>query len=174
MFNSKKSQHGFSMIEVLASLVVIGVGLLGLSGLQIASMKGTNNAHSRNVATMLAMELSDRMRANQGGVEGGFYDNDVSCSTSVNQCRTSLCSPENIAKLDVQEVMCGVIKNSKREGGVANLLIGGTLTVERNTGCPGLIDPNKHKINISWTSFKIDDEQTDASQDQSIEICVIP
>ena len=79
MLISKKTQRGFSMIEVLISLIVIGVGLLGLSGLQIASVKGTNNAHSRNVATLLAFEIADRMRANQDGVDGGFYDNDVTC-----------------------------------------------------------------------------------------------
>jgi len=55
MLTVNKKQQGFSMIEVLISLVVIGVGMVGLSGLQIASMRSTNNAHSRNVASMLVM-----------------------------------------------------------------------------------------------------------------------
>jgi len=171
---SKTKQRGFSMIEILVSLVVIGVGVLGLTGLQIASVKSTNNAHSRNVATILAMELSERMRANQDGVDGGFYDNDVTCSTTVDQCRESSCTPESIAKLDVQEVMCGVKKLSKQEGGVANLLLSGSLQVKRNVDCTELSDPNKHKITIGWSAFKIHKDQTDTSQNQSIEICIIP
>jgi len=73
MLKLQKTQHGFSMIEVLVSLLVIAVGLLGLSGLQIASVKGTSNAHSRNVATNLAMELSERMRSNPAGVDDGIH-----------------------------------------------------------------------------------------------------
>jgi len=171
---SKKKQRGFSMIEVLVSLLVIGVGLLGLSGLQIASHKGTNNAHSRNVATLLAFEIADRMRANQDGVNGGFYDNDVACSTTVNQCRASVCTPENIAKLDVQEVMCGVTKLSKTEGGAANLLVAGSLEIKRNTDCDELSNPNKHKITIGWSESNVHKDQAGGSQDQSVEICIIP
>ena len=174
MFITNKNQRGFSMIEVLVSLVVIGVGMLGLSGLQIATLKVTNNAHSRNVATLIAFEIGDRMRANQEGVDGGFYVNDVTCSTTVNQCRTSFCTPENIAKLDVQEVMCGVVKQSKREGGAANLLIAGTLQIERNVDCIELTDPNKHKITIGWSEAKVHKDQTDNNQLQSMEVCIIP
>ena len=174
MLISKKTQRGFSMIEVLISLIVIGVGLLGLSGLQIASVKGTNNAHSRNVATLLAFEIADRMRANQDGVDGGFYDNDVTCGTTVDQCRTSFCTPENIAKLDVQEVMCGVKKLSKTEGGAANLLVAGSLQIKRNIDCTELSDPNKYKITIGWSESKVHKDQVDGSQDQSVEICIIP
>ena len=54
-----KSQLGFSMIEVPVSLIVLGVGMLGMSGLQIASMKGSSNAHSRNVASMPAFRSKD-------------------------------------------------------------------------------------------------------------------
>ena len=174
MLKFNKKQYGFSMVEILVSLVVIGIGLLGLSGLQIATLKGTNNAHSRNVATNLAFEIADRMRANKIGAEAGFYDNDVTCSTAVNQCRTSACTPQVIAQLDVQEVKCGVKKLGKREGGAANLLVGGSLLIERNIDCPELTDSNKHKITIGWSMAKMHSDLTDESMAQSMEICVIP
>lgn len=162
------------MIEILVSLVVIGIGMLGLSGLQIATLKGTNNAHSRNVASLLVFEISERMRANQDGVVDGFYDNDVTCSTTVSQCRTSFCTPEEIAKLDVQEVMCGVQKLGKREGGAANLLVAGTLQIERNVDCPELTDLNKHKVTVGWSAAKLHKDQADNIQLQSMEVCIIP
>ena len=176
MFTSQKIQHGFSMIEVLVSLIVIGVGMLGLSGLQIASMKGTNNAHSRNAATMLVMELSDRMRANPAGVTGGFYENDVKCSKNEAQCKSaSFCSPEKVARIDVQEIMCGVLKGGKREGGTANLLPNGFLAVDYGTDCDATINhDDETSITLSWNESNVHKDQAGSTQALSTAICVIP
>ncbi len=173
----KNKQNGFSMIEVLVSLLVIGVGLLGLSGLQIASVKSTGNAHSRNVASMLAMEMSDRMRANKQGVIGDFYENNVDCATNeATQCNssTAFCTPEQTARFDVQEVMCGVLYGETKEGGVENLLVAGTMQIESNTGCPDITDSNKHRITISWSDKKLVNDQADTDENQSIQVCVNP
>ena len=173
----KKKQNGFSMIEVLVSLLIIGVGLLGLSGLQIASVKGTNNAHSRNVATNLAMELSERMRANQAGVDGGFYENDISCtSNEPTQCKTSaFCSPQQVARIDVQEVMCGVLRVGNREGGADNLLPNSSLVVDWNSNCdPSINHPNETTITVGWRLMEEHKDQELASQETTIDICVIP
>lgn len=173
----KNKQNGFSMIEVLVSLLVIGVGLLGLSGLQIASVKSTNNAHSRNVATNLAMELSERMRANQLGVEGGFYENDVSCtSDEPSQCKTTaFCSPEQIARIDVQEVMCGALRVGLREGGAANLLPNSSLVIDHNVDCDlDINNPNETLITVGWRLIEEHKDQQLASQNTSINVCVIP
>lgn len=177
MLISKKTQRGFSMIEVLVSLIVIAVGLLGLSGLQIASVKGTNNAHSRNVATNLAMELSERMRSNPNGVDGGFYENDIDCSSNEpSQCKTAaFCTPNQIARIDVQEIMCGVLKAGSREGGAANLLPNSALVVDHNSDCDSNINnDNETNINISWSLVTEHKDQTLASAENSIDICVIP
>ena len=172
----KKTQRGFSMIEVLVSLLVIGVGLMGLSGLQVASMKGTSNAHSRNVATNLAMELSERMRANPNAIDDGFYENDIDCnSNEPTQCKTSaFCSPQQVARIDVQEVMCGVRKNNVREGGAANLLPNSSLVVDHNSDCDTNIDDdNETTITISWSRMIVDKDQ-DVDATSTVSICVIP
>ena len=176
MFISKKKQRGFSMIEVLVSLLLIGVGLLGLTGLQISAMKGTNNAHSLNAAAMISMELSDRMRANPAGVTGGFYENNVNCTLNENACRTTtFCSPEKIARLDVQEIQCWVLKNSKREGGIANLLPNSTLSIDHNVDCDDdVTDTDETTITITWNDANTHVDQQGASQNQSMTICTIP
>ncbi len=176
MKSLENSQRGFSMIEVLVSLIVIGVGMLGLSGLQIASMKGTNNAHSRNIANMLTMELSDRMRANSLGVEDGFYENDVNCNKNEAQCRSSsFCTPEQLARLDVQEVMCGVLKAGKREGGIANLLPNGSIQIDHNVDCDTIIEnDNETTITISWNEYRVHKDQAEDVEDQTTTNCVIP
>jgi len=175
---SKTKQRGFSMIEILVSLIVIGVGSLGLSGLQIATMKGTSNAHSRNIAVMLAMELSDRMRANPLGVTGGFYDDAVNCGTAETQCRgTTSCTPQQIARADVQEVMCGVRRNlngNAREGGAALLLPNGTLNVTCTVAAPCTAILAEHTIGVTWNTAKLDDRQSDNDLTQTITVQVTP
>ncbi len=175
----KKKQSGFSMIEVLASLVVIGVGMLGLTGLQLMSMKSTNNAHSRNIASMLAFELGDRMRANPEGVENGSYDNTnglVSCDTQVSFCRgDTSCTATELAKFDIKEILCGMSKDQNDQtttnGGVKNLLVGGQLLIEDNTGCPKITTSNKSRITVSWSESRIDERQTEIAQSKNVRIC---
>ncbi|HKM36563.1 MAG TPA: type IV pilus modification protein PilV [Thiopseudomonas sp.] len=57
-------QRGASLIEVLVTLVVLGIGLLGMAGLQTLSIKGTYSSYYRSQATFLAHDMTERMRAN--------------------------------------------------------------------------------------------------------------
>ena len=174
-FKIISKSDGFSLIEVLISMVVMGVGLLGLAGLQIASLKGTTNAHSRNVANMLVMDLADRMRSNPIGVAGGFYDDPVSCGTAVQKCRiNSFCTPKQAAKFDVQEILCGMKRGSKREGGVKNLLVNGDLQVACPAGC-GTTN-TIHNVTISWGERTIHKTQESGGNiiDQTLVVPIIP
>ena len=57
-------QSGFSLIEVLISIVIASIGLLGLAGMQATGLKNNHSAYQRSQATVLAYDLADRMRAN--------------------------------------------------------------------------------------------------------------
>lgn len=61
-----KRQLGFSLVEVMVAVSVFSIGLMGLAGLQLTAMKNNSSAHSRTVATMLALDIADRARANAG------------------------------------------------------------------------------------------------------------
>ncbi len=56
---------GFTLIEVLIAALVLAVGLLGLAGLQAASIKNNLSAYNRSQVTQLAYDMADRMRANK-------------------------------------------------------------------------------------------------------------
>ncbi|SFT66714.1 type IV pilus modification protein PilV [Pseudomonas marincola] len=58
-------QRGVSLIEVLITLLVLSVGLIGLAGLQMVSIQANKSAYYRSQATLLAYDMADRMRANQ-------------------------------------------------------------------------------------------------------------
>lgn len=59
-----KKNQGFTLIEALISVVVLAIGLLGLAGLQAASISNNQSAYNRSQATQLAYDIADRIRAN--------------------------------------------------------------------------------------------------------------
>lgn len=59
-----RKQSGLSMIEVLVTLVVVSAGLLSLAFLQAQAVRFVSDANSRTHASMLASDITDRMRVN--------------------------------------------------------------------------------------------------------------
>jgi type IV pilus assembly protein PilV len=57
--------RGFSLIEVLVSLVIIGVGMLGIAKIQALAYSSTATASLRSLAAIEASSLASAMRANQ-------------------------------------------------------------------------------------------------------------
>jgi len=60
-----RAQRGVTLLEVLVSIVVLSVGLLGYAGLQTLSLKNNNSAYQRSQATLLTSDIVDRMRADR-------------------------------------------------------------------------------------------------------------
>lgn len=60
-----KSCRGFSLIEVLVTIVLVTVGVLGMVGLQSKSIQYTQDAINRNAAITLTHELTEIMRAHR-------------------------------------------------------------------------------------------------------------
>lgn len=73
-YQSCKSQRGFTLLEVLVTMVVLSLGLLGYAGLQMASLKNSASAYQRSQATILAYDIIDRLRANRAQAIGGGYN----------------------------------------------------------------------------------------------------
>jgi type IV pilus assembly protein PilV len=64
--------RGFTLIEVLVSLVILSIGLLGIAKLMLLSSHSNDSAYLRSQATDLAYEMLDAMRSNilQAGAQG--------------------------------------------------------------------------------------------------------
>lgn len=59
---------GFTLMEVLVTVVILSIGLLGVAGLQFGSLRGNQSALQSSIAAALAAEGADRIRANLPGV----------------------------------------------------------------------------------------------------------
>lgn len=56
---------GFTLVEVLVAIVVLSFGLLGMVGLQAASLQANRDARLQSTAIGLAKELAEMMRGNK-------------------------------------------------------------------------------------------------------------
>lgn len=92
-------QHGFTLLEVLISLVVLSIGLLGLAGLQSTGLRFNQSAAMRSQATQLAYDMADRMRANSVAVSAGNY---LGTAGATAACHTTTgCTPAQMAADDL-------------------------------------------------------------------------
>ena len=95
-------------MEILVTVIVLSIGLLGLAGLQMTGMRDNHSAYLRTQAIILANDIIDRMRANQDIAKAGNYDIAIgaAASTPVAGCTgtaTDNCSASDMATLDISE-----------------------------------------------------------------------
>jgi type IV pilus assembly protein PilV len=57
-------QAGATLIEVLVSILLMALGVLAMAAMQVNAVQYSKTSEMRSVATLLANDLSDRMRAN--------------------------------------------------------------------------------------------------------------
>ncbi len=95
------NQRGFTLLEILIAVVVLSVGLLGLAALQNTGTRVNHSAQLRSLATQLAYDMLDRMRANQAGVRAGYYHLPSAAS---NGCYSGTnCTPAQLAAEDIAQ-----------------------------------------------------------------------
>jgi type IV pilus assembly protein PilV len=71
----KNLQRGFTLIEILVTVIVLSIGLLGLAGLQATALRFNSTAYQRSQATILAYDIAEQMRANAKAARCGAYTN---------------------------------------------------------------------------------------------------
>lgn len=168
----KSRMTGLSLIEILITVVVLSIGLLGIAGMQAFGMRYSHDSYARSQATMLANELIERMHANPDAVANGDYDDAdnnlaLNCAAVTNDpahpanaapdcLGTSTCDVTELSQLDVFRVKCGqfLAGPATLVGGVANLLPGGALAITCADSSPGVAPAcegdNSRTITVTW------------------------
>lgn len=65
---SKAPAKGFSLIEVLVTLLILAVGLLSIAALQFKGLQYSNDSYMRSSYNILAYDIMDRMRNNRAEI----------------------------------------------------------------------------------------------------------
>ncbi len=104
---------GFSMIELLVAVLVMGIGVLGITGLQVASMQNNREALLRSEAAQMAYSILDRIRANRVGgaaIVGLAYDGlgVGDAPPNANDCQAANCSQAQMVAFDLAVWKCSL------------------------------------------------------------------
>ncbi len=171
--------NGFTLVEVLVTIVVVSIGLLGLAGLQINGLRANVSSETRSKATLLASDIVERMRANLAGVDANAYSNIVvnaaNCAKPANICGNTSdddavnCTAPDMAVFDAWVWGCGTAAADVKKSGVTNLLPNGTASVACNDDpcLPG----SPHTVTVRWNELSPTDG---AATPQTIRLVVIP
>lgn len=68
---------GYSLIEVLLTLLIVGVGILGLSAANLAALRARGLSSLESTATQLASDMMERMRAQAPLARLGAFNRDL-------------------------------------------------------------------------------------------------
>jgi type IV pilus assembly protein PilV len=106
-----RKQRGDTMIEVLVTVIILAVGVLGAAAMQVTTIQNLNSSYSASVAAMVAEDFSERMRANPIAALAGSYG-DGSDPGGFPNCAANACTTAELATYDLGswwQVMTGVL-----------------------------------------------------------------
>jgi len=135
---SQNKQQGFTLLEVLIALLILSIGLLGLAALQTTGLRSNEMASMRTTSTMLAYDITDRMRANPLGTTNGDYVIDTGPAGTPADCIGGDCTAAELATFDLSQWKAAI---TQQPGG----LPGGLGDITQTAG-PPLV----HTITIRW------------------------
>lgn len=94
--------RGFSLIEVLISLVILAGGLLGMTALQHEALKYNHAAFTESQAMFLIGDIVERIRANRTAANYavGFNEDPPTATTN---CSTGTCNASEMARWDLNQ-----------------------------------------------------------------------
>ncbi|WP_256672865.1 type IV pilus modification protein PilV [Pseudomonas sp. v388] len=70
-------QNGMTLIEVLVSVLILAIGLLGAAAIQLNALRYTDSATISSQASFIAYDMMDRIRANVDGNASANGSTDV-------------------------------------------------------------------------------------------------
>jgi len=167
------SQNGLGMVEVLVTLFILSIGLLGVASLQFVGSFSNADALNRTQAVFVAQQFSERLSANtmSSNVADGFvvdntyFNEDIynfanlTCSvdganpyechctehpSSIANCQTGDCDAAELAEFDGYQMSCAAVRSNP------NAEISLTCT-DKNLGDTDLCSAGSiHEVIVSW------------------------
>jgi type IV pilus assembly protein PilV len=106
-------QRGFTLTEVLVSVFVLAVGIIGTAGMQLTALRTSQQTAFQTAAIQLASEIADKMRTNvqhfsESDEANPFLNLDYASSgdplpATGKACHASSCSAEEFANFEIHE-----------------------------------------------------------------------
>jgi type IV pilus assembly protein PilV len=117
-----RSERGFLMIEVLITMFILLVGLLGIVGLQARSQQAETESYQRTQALMLLRDMADRMNANR--LNAASYVTGTSSPLGTGSPIGPCAAPSTIAESDQCAWRASLLGAAETSSGACNMATG--------------------------------------------------
>jgi type IV pilus assembly protein PilV len=102
------NDKGMTLLEVLVSLVIIAIGLLGIAAMLLLANKANNSSYAKQQAVQSVYNIFDRIRANyQAAINGNYSISNIggngyptTLSPPSMMCNSTACNPSQLASYD--------------------------------------------------------------------------
>ena len=136
--SSIHAQRGSTMLEVLITMVILAVGLLGLAGLQSRLQVSEMEAYQRAQALILLNDMANRITTNRN----------VAATYVTSAVGAGMTCPTSTATQKARDAMewCNALQGAAETTGAGNVvgaMIGGR-------GCVESVGANKYMITVAW------------------------
>jgi len=105
--NKMLKTQGFTLLEVMISIAILAIGMLGIAGLQMVSIEHNNAAYLRSQAITISQDIVERMRNNPDAVNANKFDSIDSDNISAisSACLTAAegCTSDALADIDLYQ-----------------------------------------------------------------------
>ena len=134
---------GFSMIEILITIVILMIGLLGLAGLQMKALNVQMESYQRAQALILLKDMADRINANRG--------NAASYITTLNPAAACPAAGATITSTDLNQWCTALLGVAETQGAGNNVgaMIGARGCITQ-TAAPASGVPTQYLVAVSW------------------------
>ena len=99
------------MIELLVAVLVMGIGVLGITGMQVISLQNNRGALLRSEAVILAYDILDRIRANPTGTPAGAAYSGIALDDgppATGDCNLNTCTAAQMVTFDQAVWKCAL------------------------------------------------------------------
>lgn len=106
-----KKQQGVGMIEVLVALLVLAIGVMGFTALQLKAVDATSEAMSKIEAMNIARDVAERIRVNKNGLATYIAELNKTTQTNIataglKKCLGStVCTSAEMSKFDAAQIV---------------------------------------------------------------------
>lgn len=128
MINIQLSR-GLSLIEVLVTITITSIGLMGLVSLQMQAIRSTTDSGNHSQAIWIINDMVNRIHANENASSNYVTNGVYQCANAPTVCSTyhtgialvpavAACTGPQMAAWDLYEVACGLPKADAADGSV--------------------------------------------------------
>ncbi|MDV7210386.1 type IV pilus modification protein PilV [Azotobacter beijerinckii] len=138
-------QRGVTLIEVLVTVLILSIGLLGMAGLQVRLQQSEMEAYQRAQALLLLSDMANRIAANRNAANA--YRTEPGSSIGVDSDCGSSTGTESRAEIDLREwcdALQGAAETTGSNASKVGAMLGGRGCVESPPGS------NEYLITVAW------------------------